>query len=176
MGNRAIVVFHSPGNPDAKERDQISPAIYLHWNGGPESIYGFLDELDRRNVRTSAADIGYEAARFVHVVGDFFDGGSEKEAGGLSLGIYPGPKSITVKSLAAIPADNGDNGVYVITRHDTKGKRTVRRFTFYPTGREWTADEVKAEHDAAVAHSYNTGEGSIRDQFVAMRPKISKYG
>jgi hypothetical protein len=37
MGNRAYVVFES-GN-------ERSPAIYLHWQGGPESIYAFLHAL-----------------------------------------------------------------------------------------------------------------------------------
>ena len=62
MGNRATVIFQA--------QDTISPAIYLHWNGGPESVYQFLDELDRRKVR---GDADYEAARFVKIVGEFFD-------------------------------------------------------------------------------------------------------
>ena len=40
MGNRAAVVF--------TKGEEISPAVYLHNNGGPESIYSFLAELNRR--------------------------------------------------------------------------------------------------------------------------------
>ncbi len=39
MGNRATIIF-----TDGKK--SFSPAVYLHWNGGPESVYAFLEELD----------------------------------------------------------------------------------------------------------------------------------
>ncbi len=66
MGNRGTVIFSNQAG------DEFSPAVYQHWNGGPESVYAFLDELDRRGVR-GADDLAYQAARFVHIVGDFFD-------------------------------------------------------------------------------------------------------
>lgn len=75
MGNRAFVVFENEGST------KFSPAIYLHWNGGPESVYAFLDLLDRYKV---TADQEYEAARFVQIVGNFI-------GGTLSLGIVNGP-------------------------------------------------------------------------------------
>lgn len=40
MGNRAYVVFED-------RQGNRSPAVYLHWNGGPESIYAMLDTLAR---------------------------------------------------------------------------------------------------------------------------------
>ena len=64
MGNRAIVIFSD------KEEKNILPAVYLHWNGGPESIYAFLDELDRRKVGDNRH---YETARFIQIVGEFMD-------------------------------------------------------------------------------------------------------
>lgn len=58
------------------------------FNGGPESVYAFLDELNRRKVR---ADADYECARFIAIVAKFFD----KEAyTSLSLGVTNGPASI----------------------------------------------------------------------------------
>src|SRR5216117_1968113 len=112
MGNRATIVFW-----DGKER--FSPAIYLHWNGGPESVYAFLEELDRRGVR---ADQDYECARLIQLIGEFFD--SDGKAGGLSLGVVNGPDPISAwtvglgltEALSHVPTDHGDNGFYLVDR------------------------------------------------------------
>ena len=85
MGNRAFVIFEEDG--------EISPAVYLHWNGGPESVYPFLDELDRRDVRP---DIAYAPARFIAVVAEFMD---QEHYTGLSLGVMNGPEFITAAAL-----------------------------------------------------------------------------
>ena len=140
MGNRATVIFASD------DEKTISPAIYLHWNGGPESIYPFLKELDRRNVR---ADQEYEAARFTQIVGDFFDLDAH---GGLSLGISNGPKSISAESLNRY--DPGDNGIFVVYRGVSK---KVRRFLSRTTNRvrELTPEEVATECEQAWKHKYN---------------------
>lgn len=113
MGNRATLVF-----TDGKER--FSPAVYLHWNGGPESIYSFLAELDRRHVR---ADQDYEAARFIQIVGEFFD---QEEQGGLSLGVANGPRSVQEIREGKIETDLSDNGVYLVQREE--GAIKMRRF------------------------------------------------
>ena len=114
MGNRGTVVF-----TDGK--DSFSPAIYLHWNGGPESVLAFLDELDRRKIR---ADQSYEAARFVGIIAQFFD---KDEVGGLSLGVVNGPASDSLEDLAKIYTDLGDNGVYLVDR--TKTPTKIRQFS-----------------------------------------------
>lgn len=117
MGNRANVIFVSG--------DRISPCIYLHWNGGPESVYAFLEELDRRGAR---ADAEYEAARFVQLIGEYFDG--RKHLGTLSLGILNGPSEISIEALGKLMTDQGDNGFYVVDR-TVAGltNPTMRRFT-----------------------------------------------
>lgn len=153
MGNRANVVFVAG--------ERISPCIYLHWNGGPESVYSMLEELDRRGVR---ADAEYEAARFVQLYGEFMDG--RKRLGGLSLGIMAGPKEITPEGLGEVFTDTGDNGFYVIDRSE----RTVRRFTIEgPTWDkllEWEAASVNAELDEWRRDP--TGyRAAILDQFAA---------
>ena len=155
MGNRANVVFES-------EQGTISPCVYLHWNGGAESIYPFLDELDKRQVR---ADGFYDAARFVQLVGEFFDPDT------LSLGITNGPSAITPEALAKVQTDPGDNGFYIVTKHGEGYK--VRRFkwkgitarTFW----ELTPEQVEAERAAAYAHDYNTGEDTIAARFDRIR-------
>ncbi len=114
MGNRATVVFTAG--------DHISPAVYLHWQGGPESVYAFLDELDRREVR---ADADYECARFIGIVAEFFDADSY---GTTSLGVTNGPTVIAPEALAEVQTDHGDNGFYVVNRADRSG------ITAYPQG------------------------------------------
>lgn len=124
MGNRATVIFW-----DASTK-ACSPAVYLHWNGGPDSVYGFLEELDRRNVR---ADQEYECARFIQIVGEFFSqsyapptdgdphGIYRESAFGLSLGVVNGPtqaamKRSVPKALEGVMTDHGDNGFYLVDR------------------------------------------------------------
>jgi len=114
MGNRGTVVF-------TDGEDRFSPAIYLHWNGGPESVLAFLDELDRRGVR---ADQDYEAARFIVLVGQFFD---HEKISTLSLGVVNGPASDSLEDLAKIHTDLGDNGVYLVNR--TKTPTKIQQFS-----------------------------------------------
>lgn len=149
MGNRAAVVFESDGN--------FSPVVYLHWNGGPESVWAFLAELDRRGIRE---DADYEAARFIHVVGDFFD--NEKTTG-LSLGVLNLPKGFPKPGALKI-LDPGDNGIYIINRKDRK----ITRFRY---GNTHTAEEVAEEFKAAMAHDYNKSDG-IPATFLKARPKV----
>jgi len=152
MGNRAYVIF---ANATFK---QLGPAIYLHWNGGAESIYPFLDELDRREVRVQA---DYESARFIAIAAEYFD---QAYYGTLSLGVENGPRR-----LADVwKFDPGDNGVYVVAR-DGKGGRVVRRFfqdRAEKKARELTLAEVEAECIAAYAHKYSTGERPIAAAFT----------
>lgn len=54
-----------------------SGAVYLHWNGSPESVHAFVDHLrDTRRMH----DPGYATARLAQIVGEFF-------GGSLSVGI-----------------------------------------------------------------------------------------
>lgn len=90
MGNRAVITT-------APFRlDQIG--IYLHWNGGPESVIGFLQAAKRLGMRSPAGDPSYALARLTQIIANFF-GGSDSIAIGL------------VKDL---DFDNGDNGTYLI--------------------------------------------------------------
>ena len=147
MGNRANVVF-TDGDKE------FSPAVYLHWNGGPESIYAFLAEMDRRMVR--GHDVMYESARFCHIVGDFMD---QDTITGLSLGLTNGPKSDKPADFAKVFTDPGDNGFYLVERtHAGNGKfdTTVRRFRENGGGKikELTPAEVKAERLEAMKSDY----------------------
>ncbi len=120
MGNRAHVIF--------TDAHSISPAVYLHWNGGAESVYAFLAEVSRRYGGELPGSSDYACARFVEAAGDFFD--AEYWGGGLSLGVSNGPSEITTDAL--MPFDHGDNGVYVVELRVSGAEgttHTVRRFT-----------------------------------------------
>lgn len=150
MGNRANVVFTDQSNAE------ISPAIYLHWNGGPESVYAFLAELITRDVRHDAE---YAAARFTQIVGEFF--GSSGDGAQYSLGISNGPAGINLGALEKY--DTGDNGVYVVQWNSERDGFTMRRFVT-----EWDGDKPTfLEQDAAwVAAERATAEGDAT--FVTM--------
>ena len=166
MGNRATVIFAD------KDWKNLSCVVYLHWNGGPESIYCFLDEMDRREIRIN--DPSYESARFVHIVGDFFD---QDSITGLSLGIWNGPKSMDVADLGEF---DSDNGLYVVMRMRNKKikkyTREVRRFvmTYDKEGhhecmKEMTKADVKKEMRRVRNYKNGSGEryfDSIRKAFL----------
>lgn len=128
MGNRASIVL-----VEKTDKGMInSPAIYIHWNGGPESVYAFLQELDNRQCRKS--DLAYETARLIHIIGDFFD---IENITTLSLGIsnFDGEDYRTL--------DPGNNGVYIYNRKDDNMKRLVY-------GKMMKQAEVEAERRAAM--------------------------
>ena len=150
MGNRAVVIFAN------QDETSISPAVYLHWYGGPEAIYPFLDEMDRRHLR---ADQDYEAARFIQLVGEFMD---QDTRSSLSLGVWNSPPAISIEELKKL--EQGDNGVYVVCRNG-KGRK-VRRFACYPF-RELDEMAVARELKEAMSHEYNSGAETIASYFAA---------
>ena len=112
MGNRAVVCFANSAELEpflTHERDgeELSGfvvanpkrvGVYLHWNGGRESIEMFCKECRDKHFRGPASD-NYGIARFVQVVANFF--GDD----GLSVG---------GDTLDNLDCRNGDNGVYVV--------------------------------------------------------------
>lgn len=92
MGNRAIVL------PKGS-----TTGVYLHWNGGPDSVKAFLEYCKLRRFRDFGGNNrdGYGLARFVQVVSNFF-------GGGLSIGIEENCEA--TESWAS----SLDNGIYVV--------------------------------------------------------------
>lgn len=116
MGNRAII------KPEGQ-----NIGVYLHWNGGIDSVTGFLKYCELKDFR--GFDDPYGMARFCQVVGNFF-------GGGLSLGIE------TDISETQEAAEWIDNGIYVV-----KGWKIVRRIGGY-SGREgYDLDDMLREID-----------------------------
>ena len=85
MGNRAVI--HQENSP---------VGIYLHWNGGRNSVEGFLKAAQTLECRGD----NYGIARLTQIIGNYF-------AGTCSIG---------VDILENLDCDNADNGVYVINK------------------------------------------------------------
>lgn len=86
MGNRAVITT---------EKKEIG--VYLHWNGGRDSVEGFLKYCKDAGHRSPESDC-YGFARLCQVIGNFFGGTT----------------SVGVDRYENLDTDNGDNGVYII--------------------------------------------------------------
>lgn len=93
MGNRAVITTSK--NPDVQNAHDLG--IYLHWNGGRDSVEAFLTYCKLRNFRPPETDC-YGWARLCQIIGNYF-------GGDLSIGI---------DQCRNLDCDNYDNGVYVI--------------------------------------------------------------
>lgn len=91
MGNRAVITTR-------KNFENNGVGVYVHWNGGRDSVEAFLKYCEMRGFRRPDRDC-YGWARLVQVIANFMGGD------GLSVGID------TVNHL---DCDNYDNGVYII--------------------------------------------------------------
>ena len=89
MGNRAIITT-------SNQYDNNGYGLYLHWNGGRDSVEAFLAYCRLKEYRDPAGDEDYALARLCQVIGNFFGGSN-------SLGICP-----------ARCGAGDDNGVYII--------------------------------------------------------------
>ena len=116
MGNRAVI------KPVGK-----NIGVYLHWNGGVDSVTAFLKYCELKGFRDF--DDSYGMARFCQVVGNFF-------GGGLSIGID------TDIYETKDAAEWIDNGIYVV-----KGWEIVRRIGGFEGREGYDLDEMLHEID-----------------------------
>lgn len=92
MGNRAVVTsIHTKHSKEAL-------GIYLHWNGGPESVLAFCDCAKALGFDSLEGPRAYGYSRFCQMIGNFF-------GGNCSLGI---------DLVHKLDTDNGDNGIYYV--------------------------------------------------------------
>ena len=101
MGNRAVITT------EENFGTQKGLGLYLHWNGGRDSVEGFLEYCRLRSFRCPERD-DYGWARLCQVVGNFLG------ADGCSVGI---------DEISRLDQDNGDNGVYLIKDWSIVGRK-----------------------------------------------------
>lgn len=99
MGNRAVIT--------TKKKDL---GIYLHWNGGRDSVEAFLKYADLQGYRQPEQDC-YGWSRLAQLIGNFFGG----------------TNSIGVDRYEKLDTDNYDNGVYVIEDWKIIGREFKRQ-------------------------------------------------
>lgn len=95
MGNRGVICTR---NKDI--------GIYLHWNGGRDSVEAFLKYCKIQGFRSPEVDC-YGWARLCQVIANFM------ESSGLSIGI---------QKYENLDCNNGDNGVYIIENWEIVGR------------------------------------------------------
>ncbi len=95
MGNRAVITT---------EEEIIG--VYLHWNGGRDSVEGFLAACKALKHRKPEDDC-YGWARLCQVIGNFIGGTT----------------SIGIDTLDNLDCDNGDNGMYIIKDWEIVGRK-----------------------------------------------------
>lgn len=103
MGNRAVITTSTDVEVD-KSNDI---GIYLHWNGGRDSVEAFLTYCRISGFRPPEQDC-YGWARLCQVIGNFFGGDR------LSVGI---------DRCCRLDCDNRDNGVYIIKDWQIVGRK-----------------------------------------------------
>ncbi len=142
MGNRAVIT-----TPERKV------GIYLHWNGGRDTIEPLLKYCELQGYRPPSSD-EYGFARICQVMGNFFGGSTS-----LGVGAYTTDRQM----------DPGDNGIYVIegwhiadhlrTEYDSNWNPVGMR-SFGPSEEEdWHKfDDMLRAFDASMPEKLRLGE------------------
>ena len=114
MGNRAVIAFVD----DKGECDVNSAGIYLHWNGGRDSVEGFLAAAKDYGIRSGS----YGLARLTQII----------------CNCFPGTISVGVDVVKKLDCDNYDNGVYWVDKNfNIVGFTIVEKLC-----RSWTRDKT----------------------------------
>ena len=130
MGNRAVIT--------TKENfENNGVGIYLHWNGGYDSVSAFLKYCEIKGYRTPDTD-NYGWARLCQVIGNFFGGST----------------SIGIDTVDKLDCDNYDNGVYII-----EGWKIVdRKYNRYAEQMNYDMEEMLLEIDNHMPKKEQIGE------------------
>ncbi|WP_346685977.1 hypothetical protein [Enteroscipio rubneri] len=129
MGNRAVITT---------PKREIG--LYLHWNGGRDTIEPLLKYCELKGYRPPSSDC-YGWARICQVMGNFLGG-----ALSLGIGAYSTDENM----------NPGDNGIYVI-----EGWRIVERVYPYESFSEQAAydfDEMLRSLDASMPEGERLGD------------------
>lgn len=120
MGNRAVIT--TPTRGDVAKSNNLG--IYLHWNGGRDSVNAFLTYCKIKGISKNG---DYCFARLVQVIANFF-GGTD---------------TIGVDICRRLDCNNYDNGVYFIKNLEIVG----RAYNTQPEQNEYDLLEFLLEID-----------------------------
>lgn len=144
MGNRAVITTR-----ENFENNGIG--IYLHWNGGRDSVEAFLKYCELKGYRRPDKD-NYGWARLCQVIGNFFGGST----------------SVGIDTVDKLDCDNWDNGVYII-----EGWKIVGREHF--EGREqrsYKLEDMLMDIDNAMPKDEQIGEYLKANEIPTSEVKI----
>lgn len=130
MGNRAVIT--------TKENfENNGVGVYLHWNGGYDSVSAFLKYCEIKGYRTPDTD-NYGWARLCQVIGNFFGGST----------------SIGIDTVDKLDCDNYDNGVYII-----EGWKIVdRKYHNYAEQMNYKLEDMLMDIDKSMPKKEQIGE------------------
>lgn len=142
MGNRAIITI----DVKPKERNYLPRlGVYLHWNGGRDSVEAFLEYCRLKNYRSPEKDC-YGWARFAQVISNFFGGSN----------------SIGIDIVSRLPSGRYcDNGVYFIRNW----KITKRLFEGYEQD-EYSLTDMLIAIDKSQPVEEQLGEEFITAPYI----------
>lgn len=126
MGNRAVITTRNK-----------KVGIYLHWNGGRDSVEAFLKYCELQGFRSPDKDC-YGWARLTQVISNFFGGST----------------SIGFDEYYKLYTDNYDNGVYIIEGWEIVG----REFFEGPEQHEYELDLMLKSIDNKQPKHMQLGE------------------
>lgn len=144
MGNRAVIT--------TKENfENNGVGVYVHWNGGYDSVSAFLKYCELKGYRTPDTDC-YGWARLCQVIGNFFGGGC----------------SVGIDVVNNLDCDNWDNGVYII-----EGWKIVDRK--YYKGEEqmnYKLNKMLLDIDSSMPENEQLGEYLVATEIPTENLKI----
>ena len=139
MGNRAVITA-SKSRDVAKSNDI---GIYLHWNGGRDSVEAFLKYCELKRYRSPSED-NYGWARLCQVIANYFGGG---ETG------------VGIDNCCHLYCANGDNGVYII-----EGWKIIDRQYFKGTEQHnYDLYDMLVDIDLTQPETEQLGEEKIKE-------------
>ena len=145
MGNRAVIT--------TKENFvNNGVGVYLHWNGGRDSVEGFLKYCELRGFRDPDKD-DYGWARLVQVIANFMG------PDGLSVG---------VDVVDNLDCRNGDNGVYFIEGWKIVGRRNYKG----SEQKHYNLEDLLLAIDAAQPPAGRLGEQKIHEMINKKEEEI----
>lgn len=141
MGNRAII-----------KSINSTMGVYLHWNGGIDSVTAFLKYCEMKDY--AGFQDCYGIARFCQVVGNYFGGSSslglvnnvyetEEYASGLDNGIYVVDGWKIVKRIGNQTSSEGYELIKMLCDIDDAQPKSERLTKSFITAKEVDASELK---------------------------------